>query len=97
LTKKSEHERVLVLVKCKPYGKEEQEEKLIYHSNLLFVKQKVLENENMDKKPHNTFSSASKPEASILTPSIAKQQVKPCLGRALRSLAHKRTHLGPAQ
>jgi len=45
----------------------------------------------------NTFSSVSKPDASTLTPSMARQQVKPCLGRDLPTLAHERTHLGPIQ
>lgn len=46
---------------------------------------------------HGTFSSASKPDASTLTPSIAKQQVYPCLGKALFSFAQERTHWGPTQ
>lgn len=45
----------------------------------------------------NTFSTISKPDARTLTPSIARQHVKPCLGSALCSFAHESTHWGPAQ
>ena len=46
-------------------------------------------------KKQNTFSSFSNPEARIFTPSIARQQVYPWLGKVLRSLAQESTHCGP--
>ena len=45
----------------------------------------------------NTFSLISKPDASILTPSIARQQVYPCWGSGLFSFAQESTHWGPAK
>jgi hypothetical protein len=42
-----------------------------------------------------TFASNSKPDASILTPSIARQQVNPCFGSILFSFAHENTQRGP--
>lgn len=46
---------------------------------------------------HSTFSSISKPEARTLTPSMAKQQVNPCLGNGLFTLAQDSTQSGPTQ
>lgn len=46
---------------------------------------------------HNTFSSLLNPDASILTPSIARQHVKPCIGKGLCSFAQNRTQWGPAK
>jgi len=42
-----------------------------------------------------TLSSVSNPDARTLTPSIARQQTYPILGRDRLSFAQDRTHCGP--